>query len=205
MAKTIKLTDKEKKETDILAKRILPKTDFQKVIEHDKVYYNALTQHLEFSVIKTDILQKKVEEILKTQTKESIEANIDTLCEFSKTRLECLDLKARQHIQQKLVEDKQTHYDNVFLPQYNKECAEMKEKFDDTYKEAQKVLKEKDSHYQKFVKKITYEMDWWNKTTDKDKKNDEYRIQLYKPLKRIVSAYNKEKEKKAEELKYVMK
>ena len=56
-----------------------------------------------------------------------------------------------------------------------------------------------------FVKKITYEMDWWNKTTDKDKKNDEYRIQLYKPLKRIVSAYNKEKEKKAEELKYVMK
>ena len=31
-----KLSNKQEKETDILAKRILPKTDFLKVIEHDK-------------------------------------------------------------------------------------------------------------------------------------------------------------------------
>ncbi len=110
MTKTIKLSKQEKKETDILAKRILPKTDFKKVIEHDKIYYNALTQHLEFSVIKADILQEKVEEILKNQTKEKIKDNIDMLCDFSKTRLDCLDLKAKQHIQQKLIEDKETAF-----------------------------------------------------------------------------------------------
>ena len=47
-----KLSDKQEKETDILAKRILPKTDFLKVIEHDKFYWNALNQALELNLIK---------------------------------------------------------------------------------------------------------------------------------------------------------
>jgi uncharacterized protein (DUF342 family) len=205
MTKTIKLSKQEEKETEILAKRILPKSDFEKVIAHDKIYYNALTQHLEFSVIKADILQAKVEEVLKNQTKEKIKDNIDMLCDFSKTRLDCLDTKAKQHIQQKLIEDKELHFKNVFLPQFNKECEEMKKNFTQTYKEAEEVLKETDKAYQSFVKKITYEMTWWNKTSDKDKKNDEYRIQLYKPLKRILSAYKKEKERIREENKYIMK
>jgi hypothetical protein len=201
----IKLSDKEKQETEILANRILPKSDFKRVIEHDKVYYNALTQHLEFSLIKSDLLQQKVEEILRTQTKENITKNIDTLCEFSKTRLECLDLKARQHIQEKLVEDKQTHFDNVFIPQYNKECEEMKKHFDTTLKEAEAILELTDEKYSALIKKVKYEMEWWKKTDKKQKENDEYRIQLYKPLKRILSAFNREKEKEMEESKYKMK
>tara|TARA_R110002020_G_scaffold474816_1_gene707597 strand:- start:37753 stop:38385 length:633 start_codon:yes stop_codon:yes gene_type:complete len=201
----IKLSDKEKQETEILANRILPKSDFKRVIEHDKVYYNALTQHLEFSLIKSDLLQQKVEEILRTQTKENITKNIDTLCEFSKTRLECLDLKARQHIQEKLVEDKQTHFDNVFIPQYNKECEEMKKHFDTTLQEAEAILELTDEKYSALIKKVKYEMEWWKKTDKKQKENDEYRIQLYKPLKRILSAFNREKEKEMEESKYKMK
>jgi hypothetical protein len=201
----IKLSDKDKRETDILAKRILPKTDFLRVIEHDKVYYNALTQHLEFSIIKSDLLQKKVEEILRTQTEENIKNNIDTLCEFSKTRLECLDLKAKQHIQEKLVEDKQTHYENVFLPQYDKECKEMKSQFETTFKEAEGLLELTDERYLPLIKKVKYEMEWWNKADKEKREDDEYKIQLYKPLKRIVSAYNREKEKQMEENKYVMK
>jgi len=201
----IKLSDKEKQETEILANRILPKSDFKRVIEHDKVYYNALTQHLEFSLIKSDLLQQKVEEILRTQTKENITKNIDTLCEFSKTRLECLDLKARQHIQEKLVEDKQTHFDNVFIPQYNKECEEMKKHFDTTLKEAEAILELTDEKYSALIKKVKYEMEWWKKTDKKQKEDDEYRIQLYKPLKRILSAYNREREKEMEESKYKMK
>ncbi len=32
-----KLSKKEKAETEILAKRMMPKTDFLKVVEHDKL------------------------------------------------------------------------------------------------------------------------------------------------------------------------
>jgi hypothetical protein len=54
-----KLTSHQEKETEILANRIMPKTDFQKVIEHDKVYYNALNQAIEFNIIKFGLLAKE--------------------------------------------------------------------------------------------------------------------------------------------------
>jgi hypothetical protein len=41
MGKVVKLSEKEQNETEILSKRIMPKTDFEKVIEHDKMYYNT--------------------------------------------------------------------------------------------------------------------------------------------------------------------
>jgi hypothetical protein len=58
MGKVVKLSEKEQNETEILSKRIMPKTDFEKVIEHDKLYYNTLNQALEFNLIKQDILTK---------------------------------------------------------------------------------------------------------------------------------------------------
>ena len=69
------LSNKQEKETDILAKRILPKTDFLKVIEHDKLYYNTLKEALDFNIIKRDILTKETEKVLKNQTEEIIIEN----------------------------------------------------------------------------------------------------------------------------------
>ena len=50
--------------------RLLPNQDFQKVIEHDKIYSQALSEKLEFNAIKEDILNKKCSMILARQTKE---------------------------------------------------------------------------------------------------------------------------------------
>jgi len=82
MNKENKLSKKQEKETEILAKRILPKTDFEKVIEHDKLYYNTLNQALEFNIIKQDILGKKCQKIIASQTREKIIDNINLLTDW---------------------------------------------------------------------------------------------------------------------------
>lgn len=124
-----KLTKKEQKETEILAKRIMPKTDFQKIIEHDKTYYNILNQALEYNVVKQDIMSVKYKKIIKKQSKDEITKNIDLLVDFAETSLKILDFQAKLRIQQKLVDDKEMHFDNVFLPQFEKESKEAKENF----------------------------------------------------------------------------
>ena len=127
MGKVVKLSEKEQKETEILSKRIMPKTDFEKVIEHDKLYYNTLNQALEFNIVKVDILGKVCQKLIANQTKESIEANINTLTEWAETQVKVLDLQGKLRIQQKLIEDKETHFKNVFMPQFEKESKEAKE------------------------------------------------------------------------------
>ena len=123
-----KLTKKQQAETDILAKRMMPKTDFLKVVEHDKLYYNTLNEALEYNIIKQDILGKKCQNILATQTKENISKNISILSEYAETKLKVLDFKGKLHIHRKLIDDKELHYENVFLPQFNKESKEAQEK-----------------------------------------------------------------------------
>ena len=113
-----KLSDKEKKETEILSKRIMPKTDFNKVLEHDKLYYNTLNQALEFNVVKQDILGKKCQSVIAKQNRNDIIENIDTLCEWAETQVKVLDMKGKLSIQRKLIDDKEIHYKNVFLPQF---------------------------------------------------------------------------------------
>jgi hypothetical protein len=118
MSKTIKLSEKEQRETEILSKRIMPKTDFEKVIEHDKLYYNTLNQALEFNIVKQDILGKKCQMIIANQTKNLIEENINLLTDWAETQLKVLDMQGKLRIQQKLIEDKETHFKNVFMPQF---------------------------------------------------------------------------------------
>ena len=44
MSKELKLNVGEENMTNILSKKIMPKSDFKKVIEHDKLYFNTLKQ-----------------------------------------------------------------------------------------------------------------------------------------------------------------
>ena len=186
-----KLKKHQEKETDVLSKRIMPKTDFLKVIEHDKLYYNTLEKALEFNVIKQDILGKKCQEVLANQTKEGITNNINTLVDWAETQVKVLDLKAKVTIQRKLIDDKETHFDNVFLPQFNKEKEEAVKNLKETLKEAKEKLKSKRTELSDIIEKIKYELRWWDKATVKDKNNDEYKIEIYKPLKRLISAFDK--------------
>ena len=90
----MKLSKQDEEETEILSKRIMPKTDFAKVIEHDKLYYNTLNQALEFNIVKQDILGQKCQLILANQTREKITENINMLCDWAETQVKVLDMKA---------------------------------------------------------------------------------------------------------------
>lgn len=192
--KKVELSKQEQKETEVLANRIMPKTDFEKVIEHDKLYYNTLNQALEFNIVKQDILSKKCQSILANQTKESITKNIDMLCDWAETQVKVLDMKGKLRIQQKLVDDKVTHFENVFMPQFNKEWEEAKENFDSVFKEANDLSQKDEEYFEDIKKGLLFELEWWSKCTDAQKKNQEYIIQIYKPLKRLVNAYKQKKE-----------
>jgi hypothetical protein len=190
------LSNKQEKETDILAKRILPKTDFLKVIEHDKLYYNTLKEALDFNIIKRDILTKETEKVLKNQTEEIIIENIPLLTEWADTKLKTLDLQGKLRVQQTLVDDKIMHFDNVFMPQFEKEVKDSKENFDKTIKKANEIVKLNEDFAKEIIDKINYELVWWSKVDATNKKNEEYVLQIYKPLKRLVSKYNEKKDGK---------
>jgi hypothetical protein len=202
MGKVIKLSEKEQKETEILSQRIMPKTDFEKVIEHDKLYYNTLNQALEFNLVKQDILGKECQKLIANQTKESIEANIDKLTDWADTQVKVLDYQGKLRIQQKLIEDKETHFKNVFMPQFTKEASEANENFKATYDKVKELLKAGEEGYEDILKKMVYESTWWEKCNKEQKANEEYLIQIYKPLKRLLSAYEDRKKEIEENSKY---
>jgi hypothetical protein len=194
MSKEIKLNKKENKETEVLANRILPKTDFQKVIEHDKMYYNTLNEALEFNIIKQDVLGQKCQRILAKQTREKIIDNINLLTEWAETKLKVLDMQGKLRVQKTLIDDKISHFENVFLPQFEKESKEAKEKVESVLDRALTILNSKEDYIEDIQKKINYELSWWMKVSDENKKNDEYIVQIYKPLKRLISAYEQKKD-----------
>ena len=202
MSKTIKLSEKEQKETEILSKRIMPKTDFEKVIEHDKLYYNTLNQALEFNLVKQDILGKKCQKLLANQTKNLIAENINLLTDWAETQLKVLDMQGKLRIQQKLIEDKETHFKNVFMPQFNKESKEANDNFKQTFKKVKELLQTDGEGYEDILKKMVYELTWWEKCNKEQQANDEFLIQIYKPLKRLISAYEERTKEIAENNKY---
>ena len=202
MSKTIKLSEKEQRETEILSKRIMPKTDFEKVIEHDKLYYNTLNQALEFNLVKQDILGKKCQMIIANQTKNLIEENINLLTDWAETQLKVLDMQGKLRIQQKLIEDKETHFKNVFMPQFNKESKEANDNFKQTFKKVRELLQTDGEGYEDILKKMVYELSWWDKCNKEQQANDEFLIQIYKPLKRLISAYEERTKEIAENNKY---
>jgi hypothetical protein len=202
MGKVVKLSEKEQKETEILSKRIMPKTDFEKVIEHDKLYYNTLNQALEFNIVKVDILGKVCQKLIANQTKESIEANINTLTEWAETQVKVLDLQGKLRIQQKLIEDKETHFKNVFMPQFTKEASEATQNSKEVFEKVKVCIDENKEEYKDILHKMTYELAWWNKCTKEQQNNEEFLIQIYKPLKRLLSAYEDKAKEIAENSKY---
>ena len=180
----------------------MPKTDFEKVIEHDKLYFNTLNQALEFNLIKQEILGQTCQKLLANQTKDSIEANINLLTDWAETQLKVLDMQGKLRIQQKLIEDKETHFKNVFMPQFEKESKEAKENSKALFDKVQNCYDEEREDMKEILHKMSYELAWWNKCSEEQQKNDEFLIQIYKPLKRLVSAYEDRAKEIEENAKY---
>jgi hypothetical protein len=202
MSKIVNLSQKEEKETEILSKRIMPKTDFEKIIEHDKLYFNTLNQALEFNLIKQNILGATCQKLMANQTIDSIEANIHTLTDWAETQLKVLDMQGKLRIQQKLIEDKETHFQNVFMPQFIKESKDAKEHSREIFDKVQDCIDSEKEEFKEIVHKMRYELAWWNKCSEEQQKNDEFLIQIYKPLKRLVSAYEDRAKEIEENAKY---
>lgn len=170
--------------------RLLPNKDFQRVIEHDKVYCQVLSEKLEFNTIKEDILNKKCSMVLARQTKNSIIDNIDLLCEWSETKLICLDTKGKLIAQHRLVEDKERHYDKVFLPQFKKELEECNKHFESMIKDCRQFVIDKPKMSEEILPKIKDELFWYDSLTKEEQKEDEYKLQLFKPIRRLFNAYS---------------
>ena len=202
MGKVVKLSEKEQKETEILSQRIMPKTDFEKIIEHDKLYYNTLNQALEFNIVKQDVLGKTCQELIAKQTRDSIANNIQMLTDWADTQVKVLDYQAKLRIQQKLIEDKETHFKNVFMPQFTKEASEANEHSKEVFEKVKVCLDENKEEYKDILHKMTYELAWWNKCSKEQQKNEEFLIQIYKPLKRLLSAYEDKTKELTENAKY---
>ena len=58
-------------------------------------------------------------------------------------------------------------------------------------KKCKEIIKSKDKGLQEIVHKVNYELTWWNKCDTSQKSNEEYMVQVYKPLKRLISAFDK--------------
>ena len=199
MSKVKTLTKQEKRERQTMTKRILPLRDFNKVVEHDKIYCSTLQQRLELEVIRQDILGKKSQNILSKQTKELITNNIDLLCDWAESKQKCMDLTANIRIQERLISDKLNHYEEVFLPQYKRECEEMHKEFDEMLSDINSAIKKKEKWGVELVHKLKLELLWYEDLKKEEQEDEEYKLLFYKPCKRLLKAY-KNLELESEEL-----
>ena len=197
--------DRRAKAAKQATKVLLPKRDFLAMMEHDKTYYTAMEQELEYKVIKVDILSKKVKPVVASQDRNKIIANINDMCDFAETQRELYDLKGKLLSQAKLIEDKQNHYDYVFLPQYKKELKECNENFEKTLKRVKEISSMGmiiGEEYKDIINKILFEIEVYDCLDTKQQSDEEYQLNSYKPMKRLISAYDKKVEEMEEKQKY---
>jgi hypothetical protein len=176
-------------DTPTMNNRIMPKKDFERVIEHDKIYLSALHQEMEFRIIKQAILAEKCEPIMANQTRDKIINNIDTLISWAETKKLTLDLKAQIVAQERLVQDKENHFNHVFLKQYEVEIAECRKSFNEIYTGAIELTKSKPLGSEEIVTKLLTEFAWWDKLPKEEQKEEERQLQLFKPIKRLYNAW----------------
>lgn len=176
-------------ETPTMNNRIMPKKDFQAVIEHDKVYLSALQHSLDFTLIKQNMLSGICQHVIENQTRELIEKHINELQEWANLKVKALDLKAQIVAQSRLLTDKENHYKHVFLPQYEKEIAESNENFKEIFENSKKLILEKPLGSEEIVGKLLSEFAWWEKLSKEEQKDEERKLQFFKPVKRLYNAW----------------
>lgn len=148
---------------------IPPKQRMTDSIENDAKYLMALGAFIQQG-------QKQMAELMSKQK----------LFEASRLNVEIMEAVAKYQANEGLVHDKQTHYDNVFLPMYEKELAESNEKFQEIYLKAQALIESepKNEEAKKIKEFLSKEMNDYNSSDMKE--NEEYKNYKYKIFKRLV-------------------
>jgi hypothetical protein len=149
---------------------IPPKLRMQESIENDAKYLMALGAFIQEGQKQMAVLMSK-----------------KNLYEASKLNVEIMEAIAKYQANEGLVNDKQTHYDKVFLPMYEKEMAESKEKFAEVYLKVEAIIEaEHSSDDSKKIKDyLVKEKNDYDNSDMKD--HEEYKNHMYKIFKRLIN------------------
>jgi len=181
-----------KDEKATMKDRILPIRDFTKVIEHDKIYLGTL-QSLQsnLSLHERNISQKLIP-IMNDQDKRLKRAK--EFVEWDEVKLKLYDIRGMIESHNTLINDKLFHLQNIALPQYEKEVKEMNEEGFEKQLELSKSIvsekhKELNSKCETIKSELVDELHWFDVLDDQNKNEDEYKLFLFKAIRRLNNAF----------------
>lgn len=178
--------------------RILPIRDFKKVIEHDKIYLGTLQSlQANLSLMEQNIAKKLIP-IMNNQDQRFKRAK--EFVEWDETKIKMFDVRGQIEAHNSLINDKIFHFENIALPQFNKEVEDMKkEGFENQVEVSKKIVsgihKELTPKCETIKKEIGEELYWFDQLEEKEKQDDEYKLFLFKAIRRLNNTFKSEQEK----------
>jgi hypothetical protein len=153
-----------------------PKALMQKSIENDAQYLLSLGQFIQEGQKQVQIFQKQGKSY-----------------EASKLQVEVLEAIGKYQSNENIVNEKQTHYEKVFLPMYEEQIKESNEKFEEYYEKCKKALSDNESNENAQVKRI---LNFISKEIkdyeDYPEKEEEFQSHTYKIFKRLIGKLDEE-------------
>lgn len=159
---------------DVKKTFIAPKKKMEESIENDTRYLIALSGFI-----------KSAEKMMKRYEKSGDDYNMN------KIQLEIFDAVGKLQANQNLVNDKMLHYEKVFLPKYEHDMNEMKEKFDSILNHCRDVSTNNNTNNEDELKVIGFiskEIEVYDNSELKE--DDEFKLHTYKILSRLYNKYN---------------
>ena len=149
---------------------ISPKKEMRQSIEQDAHYLSALGQYIE---------------LCKAEINKNVKLNNHYMA--SKIQVEMIEAVGKYQANEGLARDKAVHYDNVFLPMYEKQLEESNEKWGGLKNTVLELLENNKESDDKVLKIIQKEMDIYNESAEKGE--EEFDCHTYKIMKRLYSKY----------------
>ena len=184
--------------------RILPISDFRKVIEHDKIYLGTL-QSLQANLsLYERLMAQKLTPIKNDDEKRFKRAK--EFVEWDEAKIKLYDVRGMIETHNKLINDKVFHYENIALPQFYSECKEMENgEFEKQFEKSNAIANDLISFSsisdkaKTIVSEIKDELYWFSMLEEDFKSNTEYKLYLFKAIRRLNNAYSEEIKKSKSE------
>lgn len=152
-----------------------PKGLMEKSIENDAQYLLALGEYI----------QNAQKEIMKLRSQ-------NKNYEASKIQVDVLEAVGKYQANEGIVNEKQTHYEKVFLPMYEAQLTESNEKFSELYEECKKVISEnadKEDNSDEVKRLLGFISKEVKVYEDYPEKEEEFQNHTYKIFKRLMSNF----------------
>ena len=198
----MKVVKKDKKAISEKTKQVNTLEQNREIL--DKVANDVVEKHTKLFIKPMSIMQQSVDDdsqyllalgefISLGQRERELLLMRDKKFEAARINVELLDAIGKYQANENLLKEKKLHYDNVFLPRYNKELEDSKENFASTLEECRKLLSENENSEDKYIGFIKKEVKFYDDYHDKEKEFDNH---TYKILKRLLNTYKDEQAKK---------